>query len=235
MPSVMHLILKWYEDDVVKMNFIVSTLIALTLIISACTVAGTTWTSSGISPTSTPKTLERPTATPVPLPAPTKSSVNNLTMSCSLLNSQDLANFFTSHTEVMLPEIQINQVEHPIFSVQNAPGTETSCVFYAFHLPGSSAEIMLQVNYWVDVPSQSASRKAWAQEWTQAKSEAGQPTLGIGDDAFFKDGRLTFEKGDLYVTIEATETDLDLKTPLGVEKQAAIEKQIALDMLNRLG
>ena len=35
--------------------------------------------------------------------------------------------------------------------------------------------------------------------------------------------------------IEATETDLDLKTPLGVEKQAAIEKQIALDMLNRLG
>jgi len=73
------------------------------------------------------------------------------------------------------------------------------------------------------------------QEWTQAKSEADHLITGIGSDAFFKDGRLSFNKGDLYITIAATETDLDLKSPSGMNKQISIEKQIALDMLDRLG
>ena len=49
-----------------------------------------------------------------------------------------------------------------------------------------------------------------------------------------KDGRLTVKKGDMYVTFEATQTDLDLKTPSGMSKQFAIEKQVALDFLNHL-
>ena len=94
---------------------------------------------------------------------------------------------------------------------------------------------MLQVNYWVDFPSFSSSGDAWSTAWKQAKSEAVQQNIpGLGNDSFYKSGRLTFEKGDLYVTIEAIETDIDLKTQAGMDRQNAIEKQVALDMLNRM-
>lgn len=218
-----------------KSHFMVTALIALMLAASACTVTANTSPPRSTSVSPTRGVSGGTSATPAPQTVPTESNVERLSKSCDLLNSRDLASFFTSHAEVMLPQPQIRQVDHPIFSTGNAPGTETSCVYYTFHLPGSSTEVVLQVNYWVEIPASSAASQAWAQDWAQAKSKDVQALSGIGDDAFCNNGRLNFKKGDLYMTIEAQETDLDLKTPTGVNKQLTIEKQVALDMLNRLG
>ena len=215
--------------------FIIPTLIVLLLTVSACSVAGSTSTPVSSSVVPTIETPEKPTATPLPQPAPTESLVIRLVNSCGLLNNRDLASFFNSHTEVVLPTPQISQVNHPIFSTGNAPGTETSCVYYTFHLPGSIKEIVLQVNYWVDVPASTTSSQAWAQDWTRANSKATQNISGIADGAFTKDGQLTFKKGDLYVTIGAVETDWNLKVSSDVGKQLAVEQQVALDILKRLG
>ena len=214
--------------------FIITTLIALLLMTSACSVAGNTPKLVGPSVVPTLGTTEKPTVTPLPQPAPTESLVSRLVNSCGLLNNRDLASFFTSHTEVILPTPQISQVDHPIFSTGNTPGTETSCVYYTFHLPGSIKEIVLQVNYWVDIPASGTPGQAWVQDWTQANSKATQTISGIADGAFTKDGQLIFKKGNLYVTIGATETDWNLKVSTDVGKQLAIEKQVALDMLKRL-
>ena len=215
--------------------FIITTLIVLLLTISACSVAGNTPTPVSSSVVPTLETSEKPTVTPLPQPAPTESLVSRLVKSCGLLNNRDLASIFTSHTEVILPTPQIIQVDHPIFSTGNAPGTETSCVYYTFHLPGSIKEIVLQVNYWVDVPVSATPSQAWTQDWTQANSKATQNISGIADGAFTKDGQLTFKKGDLYVTIGAVETDWNLKVSSDVGKQLAVEQQVALDILKRLG
>jgi len=214
---------------------IFSTLIVLLLTASACSVTKETPIPVSSPVVSIFGTPEKPTATPIPQPAPTESLASRLVNSCGLLNNRDLASFFTSHTEVILPTPQISQVSHPIFSTGNASGTETSCVYYAFHLPGSIKEIVLQVNYWVDIPASGTSGQAWMQDWTQANSKATQTISGIADGAFVKNGQLIFKKGDLYVTIGATETDWNLKVPTDVEKQLAVEKQVALDMLTRLG
>lgn len=214
--------------------FFLTGLVVLLLVTSACTVTGTTPPVTS-TPVSTPITSKSATVTPVPKPAPTESRVNILTRSCSLLNSRDLASFFPSHTEVVLPKPEISQVDHPVFSTGNAPGTETSCVYYAFHLPGSNEEIVLQVNTWVDVPSPSISGTTWMQDWENAKSSADQAVAGVGDDAFFKDGRMSLKKGDVYLTVEAMETDFNLGTPSTLKKQFTLEKQIALAMLGRLG
>jgi hypothetical protein len=208
-------------------------LVVLLLTTSACAATGSTSPSSGSTVGQSP-TTSGSVATPTSQATPTESANNILTDSCYLLDSRDLASFFTSHTEVQLPAPQISQVRHPVFSPRSAAGTETSCVYYTFHLPGSDREVVLQVNYWVDVPSSSTSSDAWVQAWDQAKSQASQLVPGIGDDAFIKDNRLTFRASDVYVTVEATETDLDLKTSAGLNKQGAIEKQLALDMLSRL-
>ena len=175
------------------------------------------------------------TASPPPSYVMTQTAANTVIDTCGLLDSRDLANLFTSHTEVILPKPQINQVEHPIFSKGHASGTETSCIYYAFYHPGSKSEVMLQVNYWLDIPAPNASAQAWSQDWTQAKSVATQNIPDLSNDAFFKDGQLTFKMDNWYVTVEATETDLDLKTPVGVNQQIAIEKQIAVDMLDHQG
>jgi hypothetical protein len=175
------------------------------------------------------------TASPSPSYIMTQTAANTVIDTCDLLNSRDLANLFTSHAEVILPKPQINDVEHPIFSTGHASGTETSCVYYAFYLPGSKSEVMLQVNYWLDVPAPTASAEAWSQDWAQAKSVATQTISGLGNEAFFNNGQLTFKMDNWYVTVEATETDLDLKTPVGVNQQVAIEKQIAIDMLDHQG
>jgi hypothetical protein len=215
--------------------FTFSTLIVLLLTISACSVARSTLIPVGSSVVPTLGTPEKATATPLPQPAPTESLVGRLVNSCGLLNNRDLASFFTSHAEVILPTPQISQVGHPIFSTGNAPGTETSCVYYTFHLPGSIKEIVLQVNYWVDVPASGTPGQAWVQDWTQANSKAMQTISGIADGAFTKDGQLIFKKGDMYVTIAATETDWNLKVSTDMGKQLAVEKQVALDILKRLG
>ena len=94
---------------------------------------------------------------------------------------------------------------------------------------------MLQVNYWIDVPAPYASAELWNDDWTQARSTAAQAVSDLGNEAFFKDGQLSFKMDNWYVTVEATESDLDLKTPVGVNQQLAIEKQIAIDMLARKG
>ena len=219
----------------VNRYFVASILLVLLLATSACTMTGTAPLPKSSPVAVTPGFSEKSTATLTPQLVSTTVPLNILTNSCGLLDSRDLASLFTSHTEVMLPKPQISQVNHPVFSTGNAPGTETSCVYYAFHLPGSSAEVVLQVNTWVDVPSQTPPSKGWTQDWAQAKSEAGQAISGIGDGAFFEGGRLTFKKKDLYVTVEAMETDLDLKTPTGASKQVSIEKQIVRDILSRLG
>jgi hypothetical protein len=209
-------------------------LVVLLLTTSACTATGPTSLPIGSTVGSPSKPSGQSVVTPTLQATPTESANNILTDSCYLLNSRDLASFFTSHTEVILPAPQINQVRHPVFSPRSAAGTETSCVYYTYHLPGSNAEVVLQVTYWIDVPSPATSGDAWVQAWDQAKSEADQLISGIGDAAFVKDGRLTFRVSDVYVTVEATETDLDLKTPAGLNKQLTIEKQLALDMLSRL-
>lgn len=175
------------------------------------------------------------TSIPSPLSSPTETTFNTLIYNCKLLDSHDLASFFPSHAEVVLPEPQVTHVDHPIFSTGNAPGTETSCVYYTFHLPGSKEEVVLQVTYWLDLPASTAPAETWSQEWAQAKAQAEQIIPALGDEAFFYNGRMTFKTNDLYVTVEATETNLDPNTPAGVDKQLAIEKQIALDILGRLG
>ena len=215
--------------------FIVPTLIVLLLTVSACSAAESTPTLVGSPLVPTLKTPEKPTATPSPQPAPTESLAGRLVNSCGLLNNRDLASFFTSHTEVILPTPQISQVSHPIFSTGNAPGTETSCVYYTFHLPGSIKEIVLQVNCWIDVPASTSPSQAWAQDWTQANSKATQNISGIADGAFTKDGQLVFKKGDLYVTIGAVETDWNLKVSTDTGKQLAVEKRVALDILKHFG
>lgn len=91
---------------------------------------------------------------------------------------------------------------------------------------------MLQVNYWVDTPNQ-ATPAAWAQVWADASSQAAQPVSGIGDGAFYENGKMSFKKGDIYMTIEVigTGNSLDTTTSAGVEQQIKIEKQIAQDAL----
>jgi hypothetical protein len=85
----------------------------------------------------------------------------------------------------------------------------------------------------VDVPAQ-ATPSAWTQLWTQASSEAAQILPGIGDGAFYNDGRVTFKKDNLYVTIEVVGTALDTNTSAGRDQQLDMEKQVALDALSRL-
>jgi hypothetical protein len=164
------------------------------------------------------------------MPSPTP---DNLLESCSLLDSRDLASFFPGHTEVVLPNPQIDRVQHPIFEGGSAAGTETSCLYYTFHMPGSVDEVMLQVNYWLDLPASSAG-EAWSRDWSVASAQA-QTLTGFGDGAFYENGRLSLKSRGYYLTLEAVETDWDLKTSDGAAKQLALEKQLAQIMLGRLG
>ncbi len=196
------------------------------LLLAACAPA--------VSPTtSVPGTHSlEPTAIAVVTPAPTPT-LNDLLESCSLLDSHDLASFFTGHTEIVLPNPQIDQVQHPIFESGGAAGTETSCIYYSFHMPGSVDEVVLQVNYWLDLPA-SSTAESWSRDWSDASAQA-QTLTGFGDGAFYEDGRLSLKSGGYYLTLEAVETDWDLKTPQGAAKQLALEKQLAQTMLGRLG
>lgn len=191
-------------------------------------------TPSPIEPTAAPSPAG-PTATPVPTvpiatsaPTPQSTTASLITSRCSLLNSHDLASLYPTHTEVMLPTPQVSQVNHVVFSTQDVSANEISCIYYVFYLPGSANGEVLQVNYWVDTPNQ-ATPAAWAKVWDDANSQAAQSISGIGDGAFYENGKMTFKKGDIYVTIEVigTSNDLDTNTSAGVEQQIKIEKQIA--------
>jgi len=213
---------------------ILGVLVGWLLVASGCAPVNSGQMVPKITPSQIAPATVPPTAIPSLTSSPTATTVNTLIYSCSLLDSYDLASFFPGHAEVMLPEPQVTEVNRPIFSAGNASGTETTCVYYTFYLPGSKSQVVLQANYWLYVPASNAPAEAWPQDWTDAISQASQTIPDLGDGSFVKNGRLTFKKNDLYVTIEANETDLDLKTPAGLDKQIAIEKQIAQDMLERL-
>jgi hypothetical protein len=171
-------------------------------------------------------------ATLVPSPQPEATTNYRLMNSCNLLTSRDVASLFSS-AEVEGPKHQVNQVSHLVFSTETISATESSCIYYVFHEPGSKNMELLQVTYWVDIPEQAAP-SAWAQVWVDARSKAVQTVSGIGDSAFYNDGRLTFKKGSLYVTIEIVGTNLNTDTSAGVNQQIEMEKRIALDALSRL-
>jgi hypothetical protein len=190
-------------------------------------------TPSPIEPTTGPTATPAPTVpTATSIPTPQSTTASLITSRCSLLNSHDLASLYPTHTEVMLPTPQVSQVNHVIFSTQDVSANEISCIYYVFYLPGSANGEVLQVNYWVDTPNQ-ATPAAWAKIWDDANSQAAQSVSGIGDSAFYENGKMTFKKGDIYVTIEVvgTSNSLDTNTSAGVEQQIKIEKQIAQDAL----
>ncbi len=170
-------------------------------------------------------------ATPTSQSTLLEKNIRDLTDSCNLLNSRDLAGFFPPHVETQLPKPQLNQVDHPIFSEMRAPGTETSCIYYTFYRPGSIKMVMLQTTYWVDIPASAIVSQAWAQAWEKASSRALRKVTDIADGAFYNDGRLSFKEGNMYVTVEAIETDWSLDSSAYMGKQFAVEKQIVLDML----
>ena len=170
-----------------------------------------------------------PTLAPSP---PSEGATNyRLTNNCSLLNSRDIASFYSS-AEVMAPVHKVSQVNHVVFSTESISATESSCIDYAFHKPGSKDMELLQVTYWVDIPGQATS-SAWAKVWTDARLKATQAVPNIGEDAFYHNGRLTFKEGDVYVTLEAVGTNLNTDTQAGVTQQIEIEKQLALDASSR--
>ena len=209
-------------------------LVGWLLAMSGCAAATPPPVATGVTPSQITPVTVPPTAIPLLSSSPAVATGEPLIDRCKLLDSHDLASFFPGHAEVMLPEPQVTEVNHPVFLPGNAPGTETTCIYYTFYLPGSRSQVVLEVNYWLYVPAQNTPPKALHQGWTEAISQASQTIPDLGDGAFFRNGRLTFKKSDLYVTIEANETDLNLKTSAGVDKQIAIEKQIALDMLRHL-
>jgi hypothetical protein len=125
------------------------------------------------------------------------------------------------------------QVNHTIFSTEAISASETSCVSYVYYPPGQQHQQMLQVTYWLDVPYQ-ATPGAWTQVWADAKAKAAQAASGVGDAAFYNNGRLTFKQGNIYVTVEIIGTNLNTDTSAGKSRQMQMEKQIALDVEGRL-
>jgi hypothetical protein len=221
--------------------FIISMFIGLLLMASGCTAAtpgaGEQLKISASNTTPVPSsaaTLGAASAIPSPQSTPTGAGSGTLKDGCGLLNSHDLAGFFPPHVETQLPKPQINQIDHPIFSEVKAPGTETSCIYYTFYRPGSTTMVMLQTTYWVDIPASAVVDQAWAQAWTEASSKALRTISDIADGAFYNDGRLSFKEGNTYVTLEAIETDWNLDSSANIDKQFALEKLIALDMLDHL-
>ncbi len=212
----------------VKKLSMISILISLWLSTAGCSPA-TSASKASLAVTGTPAAP----ITPASQATPAEASFSSVEASCGLLNTHDLAGFFPTHTETILPKPQINPIDHPLFAAGSASGMETTCAYYTYHLPGSLAEVALQVSYWLDRPDSDSAGQAWSQDWPVASAQ-GQTLVGIGDDAFFKDGRLYFKKGSLYVTVTATETDWNLNSPTGMDKQLGVEKQVALDMLSHM-
>jgi hypothetical protein len=172
------------------------------------------------------------TPTPVGTPSPAQVAIERLTGSCNLLNSNDLATIFST-AETIRGQPQIDQVGRPVFSSAEAPARELSCIYYTYHRPGSASEEMIQVTYWVDLPDQPAS-PAWSQLWAMARSRAAQRVPGVGDDAFYDRGRLTFKEGSAYVTLEVLGTALSSGGTPGALDQLDVERRLALNAVDRL-
>jgi hypothetical protein len=221
-----------------KKSILFTFMLGLALILCACQGPGGTPKATKNTPTPstmpTPQTGSKSSET-IQTPSSSLTGLSNAPSldQCNLLNSRDLASIFSS-AEVVLPQAQVNQVNHLIFSAKKISANESKCVYYAYHRPGEKEMKMLQVSYWVDIPRQATSA-AWAQVWKDADSNGVQAISGVGDGAFFQNGRLTFKKNDIYITIEAIGTYLDSGTSMVKDQQVQIEKQLALDVLSRLG
>jgi hypothetical protein len=221
-------------------SILFTSMLGLALLISACMGISTLPITNSHTPTPSAISVAqtRAGATQLaPSPATSSTGVDSTLFldQCSLLNSRDLAGLYSS-AEVVLPQPQTNEVDHVIFSAKKISVKETSCTYYVFHKPGKADSQMLQVTYWIDTPNQ-AGPGAWAQVWSDAaaNSKGVQAVSGFGNSAFFYNGRLTFKKDNLYVTIEAIGTKLNTNTSAGAAQQMQIEKQIAQDAFNRMG
>jgi hypothetical protein len=201
--------------------------IGLLFSLASCGAAVSPMATESLSPAA-PATQD--TASPSPQTSP--SPADQLTGSCNLLSSRDVASLFVT-AEVEGPTHQVSQVDRPVFATENISATELSCIYYVFHQPGSKEMLFLQVTYWVDLPG-SVTPAAWIRAWTEASAQATEAVSGIGDAAFYKDGRLSFEKGSVYVTIEVIGTGLNAGASGGTSQQIDMEKQMALDALTRL-
>jgi hypothetical protein len=183
--------------------------------------------------TPTPEITLAPTEPPpLPLASPNSTVVHQLSNNCDLLGSRELASFFSS-AEVVLPTPQVTQVKHVVFSAERVPAREISCIYYVFYHPGKKDQVLLQVTYWVDLPD-GTTTSAWPQVWGDAASKATQSVSGLGDQAFYMNGRLSFKKGSIYVTVETIETQPGPQATVTANQRLDMEKRIALDALKRL-
>jgi hypothetical protein len=165
-------------------------------------------------------------------PAAEATRVYRIMHNCSLLNSRSVAGLFPA-AEVQRPSVKVDQVDKLIFSTAGISATESSCIYYVFYKPGTKDNEMIQVTTWVDAPGE-VNPDGWSQVWTEARLGADRAVEGVGDDAFYKNGRLTFKKGDLYVTLEVVGTNVDLNTSEGKNQQMDMEKRMALDAVGNM-
>jgi hypothetical protein len=212
------------------------------LLVSACIAknpgpnAGAT-PLAAVTPTQPTSTAIPPamTSPPVASPAPTTPAPPASITDCALLNTYDMASLFTQdRTETQLPKPQSGQVSHPIFSTDNAPGREITCMLYSFINPDVKDMRLLQINYWIDIPDPS-KRSLWTQAWSQLKSGGGKEIPGLGQAAYFANGRLTLQQGEFYITIEAIGPAMNAVANAGGDPQLNVELLVAQDMLKKLG
>jgi hypothetical protein len=197
------------------------------------TITAVPTSNSGGSPLATTV----PTAAGGGLPVTSGGTSQPLAMSkgangCKLIDSNDLAHLFPPHNEITRGETKTGQVSHPPFSNTAAPGTETSCLFFDFHLPGQKTGWLLQLTYLVDAPD-PAMVQAWSAAWDAAKANA-QPVSGLGDDAFSSGPNLFIKTKSIYLSFEGIDTHLDQKTADGIKQLLAEEEQLAQAALGRL-
>ncbi len=204
-------------------------LIILVLILAACTIGSPSSVAAHSSLPPVTPTIE-PKISPSPSPQPQATPTINQASACSLLDSYDLANLF-SYAEVEQPILQYSQATHPVFTDAYAPASEIECTFRAFSHPGSKDYQFLQIDYWIDLPV-TETPIDWTLLGSQDRPQGAQIITGLGDDAFFSNGQLTFEKDMAYVTLAISSVNL-LIDP-GPNQALEIETQIARDMLNHL-
>jgi hypothetical protein len=204
------------------------------LLLSAC--MGTKAGPNAIAKSPAAPTPSQPlnTSTPAASPAPTTAALPAAVTDCGLLNTYDMASLFTQNrTETQLPQPQDSQVSHPVFSTEKAPGREITCMLYSFINPDVKTMRLLQINYWIDIPD-SSQGALWTQAWSQLKSNGGKQIPGLGQAAYFDNGRLTLQQGGFYITIEAIGPAMNAVANAGSSPQLNVEKLVAQDMLKNL-
>jgi hypothetical protein len=215
---------------------------ACALVVSACSgITGLPGASDKaqaalVTPTAATPTASQPilAASAAPPPAAATATTSAVIADCGLLSTHDMARLFTQNrTETQLPQPQENPVSHPVFSTVNAPGREITCILYSFINPDVKDMRLLQISYWVDIPD-PAQGSLWAQAWAQLKSEGGKEIPGVGQAAYFENGRLTLQQGNVYITIEAIGPAMNAVASSGSNPQLVAEELVAQDMLDKL-